>query len=246
MLMKQQMKQQKILEGGKASPTLSPLADFEAMNIKNWRLLKKNLCIPDNFLFIVGVIKYSKKYRQVNLRVGKERVFVQSFRNNINRARGYGDIYCLYEPETLYDNDIVLEKAALYQSLPDDTVKMILADGEHRQLKYVNQLFDHIREQWKLQDFSAKNVKTGIYEISFKTKSCGYFLKGRTYRVWATPVGIPKQDSGELVKGWLICDINCGLPALLEADQERLQPLPTTEGTKIGQFTYRNDTLVFE
>lgn len=242
-------KNQKILVGKKASHLLSTLSDFEGMTVEKWRHIRKERYIPDNFLFLAGVAKYPKHCPQATLRFGKELVFVQNFlphsNNKLYRTRGYGKLYSLYEPEKLCDDDVVLETSALYLALPDDTIKMVLADGEHRQLKGVDKMFHNLCEQRGLQDFSRPDDVLGIYEVTFKTKSCGYFLKDRTYLVWAMPVGIPDQISGELVKGWIICDINCGVPAILKADQETLCRLPSDEGDKIGVFTMKGNTLVF-
>lgn len=242
-------KNQKILVGEKSSHLLSALSDFEGMTVEKWQRIRKDRYIPDNFLFLAGVAKYPKHCPQANLRFGKDVVFVQNFLpyndNGIYRTRRYGNIYCLYEPEKLFDDDVVLEKSALYLALPDDTIKMVLADGEHRQLKSVDKMFHDLCEQRGLQDFSRLDDVLGIYEVTFKTKSCGYFLKDRTYLVWAMPIGIPDRISGELVKGWIICDINCGVPAILKANQETLCRLPSDEGDKIGMFTMRENTLVF-
>lgn len=242
-------KNQKILVGEKSSHLLSALSDFEGMTVEKWQRIRKDRYIPDNFLFLAGVAKYPKHCPQANLRFGKDVVFVQNFLpyndNGIYRTRRYGNIYCLYEPEKLFDDDVVLEKSALYLALPDDTIKMVLADGEHRQLKSVDKMFHDLCEQRGLQDFSRLDDVLGIYEVTFKTKSCGYFLKDRTYLVWAMPIGIPDRISGELVKGWIICDINCGVPAILKANQETLCRLPSDEGDKIGMFTMKENTLVF-
>lgn len=242
-------KNQKILVGEKSSHLLSALSDFEGMTVEKWQRIRKDRYIPDNFLFLAGVAKYPKHCPQANLRFGKDVVFVQNFLpyndNGIYRTRRYGNIYCLYEPEKLFDHDVVLEKSALYLALPDDTIKMVLADGEHRQLKSVDKMFHDLCEQRGLQDFSRLDDVLGIYEVTFKTKSCGYFLKDRTYLVWAMPIGIPDRISGELVKGWIICDINCGVPAILKANQETLCRLPSDEGDKIGMFTMKENTLVF-
>ena len=242
-------KNKKILVGKNASPILSTLSDFEGMSIEKWHNFRQNLQIPDYFLFLAGVAKNPKKCPEARLRFGKELVFVQNFLphsdNSVFRTRGYGNIYCLYEPEKLCRDDVVLEMSAIYQALPDDTIRLILSDGEHRKRACVDEMFVYLRKQRKLVDFAAEGVKPGLFEITFKNKSCGYFLKDRTYIVWASPVGIPDQVSGELVKGWIICDINCGVPAVLKDEQEKLKPLAVKEGDSVGLFIYHDDCLCF-
>lgn len=238
-----------ILEGEKHSPTTSALFDFEAVSVQNWRALKENLQVPDGFLFLAGVAKY-KRTPNVNLRFGKDYVFVQSFlphksEGGLYRTRNFGRIYSLYEPATKDDDDVVLDDTSIYLSLPKDRVRLVLGIGEHRNAKAVKQMFDFIRLQRGLRDFAPENSLPRLFEVTFKTKSCGYFLKGKTYQVWATPVGIPDQQTGEIAKGWIFCDINCGIPAIIKADREEFFALSDLDGTKIGLFTVRDKNLVY-
>lgn len=240
----------KILEGEKHSPSNSALCDFEALSLKSWKTLKDNLQVPDGFLFLVGVVKYERT-PNVSLRFGKDCAFVQSFLPHKSdggryRTRNFGRIYSLYEPEVKDEDDVVLDDTSIYLSLPNDRVRLVLGIGEHRKAKSVKQMFDFIRVQRGLQNFGQEGSLPGLFEVTFQTKSCGYFLKGKTYQVWATPVGIPDQQTGEIAKGWIFCDVNCGIPAIIKADREEFFPLSNQDGTKIGLFTVRDKNLVYE
>lgn len=239
----------KILLGEKHSPSTSPLFDFEAGTVKSWRLLKNALQIPDGFLFLAGVVKY-KGTPNANLRFGKDYVFVQSFLphksdGGIYKTRNFGRIYSLYEPATKDDDDVVLDDTSIYLSLPNDRVRLILGIGEHRNAKAVKQMFDFIRTQRGLRDFAPENSLPKLFEVTFKTKSSGYFLKGKTYQVWAAPVGIPDQQTGEIAKGWVFCDVNCGIPAIIKAEREEFIPLSANDGDKVGLFTVHGGNLVY-
>ena len=123
---------------------------------------------------------------------------------------------------------------------------LILADGECRNRRKVAEMFAHIRREKNLLDFAPKDTLPRIYKVNFEKKSCGYFLKNRTYYVFATPVGIPDNQSGEVNKGWLFCDINCGVPAIIPRTRESFIALDCNEGDKISMFTLRGDELVYE
>lgn len=240
----------KILKGEKCSPILSTLCDFEQLDVEKWLQIKQNHQIPDGFLFLAGVAKYPKKCPQAHLRFGKELIFVQNFRPYTNtaggeyRTRGYRKIFSLYEPENIFHDDVVLEVSGIYQAFSDGSIKMVLADGEHRKRSCVYEMFKKLCDERGFEDFSTQTGPL-LHEVTFNNRSCGYFLKGCSYTVWAMPIGIPDHVSGELIKAWLICDINCGVPAILRAEQEELLRLSIKEDSKVGLFSYHNDTLRF-
>jgi len=243
------MKKETIIIGEKRSRDYS-LIDFEGISPSRWQeVLQKNE-IPVGFLFLVGTAKYPKRYGYFHFKFGKEYIFIQSLLPHrseaIYKTRGYGALYALYEPEHLENDDIVLERSAIYQALPGNRIKMVLNDGEHRQRKCIAELFAYMRQQRGYVDFSIPEQSPALYEVTFTTKSCGYFLQGRTYNVWATPIGIPDERRGRIDKGWLFCDINCGVPGVMSAEREHFNPLPMAEGDKVGLFTVREGNLVFE
>ena len=241
-----------IIIGNKRSPLSSSLVDFEAVEEKSWAAVKYQKRIPDGFLFLAGVLKYNLKGSQgVNFIFGKDYVFVQSFlphgENGACQTRGFGRFYSLYEPEVREaKDDKVFNESAIYMALPDNKIKMILGDGEHRDPTKVQEMFSMICQDRGFQNFAAEDALPSLYEVTFKTKSCGYFLKDRTYVVWATPIGIPDPQFGELSKGWLFCDTNCGVPAVMRSEREEFIPLPSEEGSSVGLFTIRDGKLVKE
>ncbi|MBQ8871088.1 MAG: hypothetical protein IJ019_06930 [Alphaproteobacteria bacterium] len=172
--------------------------------------------------------------------------FLPHQKDDFMSSRGFGQIYSLYEPDAeKYADDVVLSESAIYQR-DGDRVMLILADGECRNRKCVAEMFEHIRRQKNLLDFAPKDSLPRLYKVTFKKKSCGYFLKDRTYYVFATPVGIPDVQSGEVNKGWLFCDINCGVPAIIPRTREAFVALNASEGDKVSMFNLRDDTLVYE
>lgn len=239
-----------ILEGERRNRLTSTLSDFESMSPDKWLNIQHSNRIANGFLFLVGTAKYHKRCPVANLRFGKDYVFVQNMLphegNNIYKTRGYGRIYALYEPEKLLADDLVLEESSIYQALPNGKIKLILTEGEHRDPVCVAKMFSYITQYRSLQDFAPENALPKLYEVTFTKKSCGYFLKGRTYLVWASPIGIPDAQTGEIAKSWLFCDINCGVPAIISAEREEFQPVACEEGAKVGLFTVRNGKLVFE
>lgn len=240
----------KIIEGERRNSVKSTLTDFEGLSSNNWKAIQQRNCIADGFLFLVGTAKYPKRCLIANLRYGKNHVFVQNMlphgKNNIYKSRGYGRIYALYEPAKLNADDIVLEESSIYQALPNGRIKLILTDGEHRDPMCVAKMFDYIIDYRSLQNFAPENALPKLYEVTFTKKSCGYFLKEETYLVWATPIGIPDTQTGEIVKSWLFCDVNCGIPAIINAEREEFHPIASQEGAKVGLFTVRDGKLVFE
>lgn len=244
------MKKEKILVGEKASAVRSSLCDFENMKPESWDAIRRDCKIPEGFMFLAGISKYHRRHNSTKLKYGKDHVFVQSFLphsdDKLFQTRGYGALYATYEPTGLYKDDIVLTESAIYQTMPDNRIRLILANGENRDAHCISCMFDDICRQKGLQDFSPLNTKPGLFEVTFNKKSCGYFLKGRSYIVWARPIGLPDQQSGELVKGWLFCDINSGVPAIMKADRETFTKLSDQEGDKVGIFTIENDNLVYK
>lgn len=239
-----------ILIGEKKSPIKSTLVDFESITRKQLASVVHQTQIPVGFVFLAGVMKYRNRV-SCPLRFGSEYLFVQSMapyhsENGIYRTRGFGNIYALYEPAEKNSDDVVLAESAVYQLLPANQIIMLLGQGEHLQSKCVGEMFAYIREQRNLQDFAPEGSLPQLYEVTFKVKSCGYFLHNRTYHVWATPVGTPDEQTGEIVKRWLFCDINCGIPAIIEATREEFVHIPVENGRKVGLFTYREGNLVFE
>lgn len=243
------MDKQKILIGTKESPLQSSLLAFENMSTSQWEAIKNECRIPVGFMFLAGVAKYHRRHSCTKFRCGKDHIFVQSFlphsEDGIYRTREYGSLYSLYEPDNLKPDDVVLESSAIYLLLPDNKIQLILADGENRDAKCIAQMFRGIILQKNLQDFAPACSLPRIYQVTFKKKSCGYFLKGRTYFVWAQPIGLPDQQSGEISKGWLFCDINCGVPAIMKADREEFIKIPDQDGDKVGLFTVSDHKLVF-
>lgn len=239
-----------ILIGGKKSNVTSSLADFEAISPEKFNMMANSQQVPNGFLFVVGVSKYKKNNGRTFLRCGKDLLFMQNFlphqKDDFMSSRGFGQIYSLYEPDAeKYADDVVLSESAIYQR-DGDRVMLILADGECRNRKCVAEMFEHIRRQKNLLDFAPKDSLPRLYKVTFKKKSCGYFLKDRTYYVFATPVGIPDVQSGEVNKGWLFCDINCGVPAIIPRTREAFVALNASEGDKVSMFNLRDDTLVYE
>lgn len=244
------MEKEKVLVGKKQSLGSSPLSIFEHGDVMQWKSVRRECNIPEGFMFLVGNIRYGYNPIAVRYRYGKERIFVQNFlphsQSDTYHTRRYGAIYGLYQPATLADDDVVLENIGLYQAMPNDRVKLILANGENRNATCIQQMFENICQQKGLQDFAPIESTPSFYQVTFRKKSCGYFLKGRTYIVWATPIGIPDHQLGEINKAWLFCDVNCGIPAIMKADRETFEPLSNEEGAKVGLFTVRNGNLVFE
>lgn len=240
------------LIGNKRSQVLSSLSDFEAITPKTFRSMADNCQIPDGFLFLVGVDKYKKRASPSSLRCGKDLLFIQNFlpysKESFSRNRGFGKLYSFYEPNADYqiaEDDIVLSESAIYQRKGDNIV-LVLADGECRNRKCVAEMFEHIRKEKNLLDFAPQNSLPRIYKVTFRKKSCGYFLKNKTYFVFATPVGIPDNQSGEVHKGWLFCDINCGVPAVIPRTRESFVAVDCDEGAKVSMFTLKGDTLVYD
>lgn len=244
------MKKEIILQGEKQNSISCELFIFENLDKTHWQNTKVDCQIPDGFMFLAGVSKYPRRHKGNKFRFGKESIFVQNFLphsgEGIYRTREYGALYSMYEPESLESDDIVLSHSSIYQSLPDDRIRLVLADGEHRIAEKVKQMFDDICQQRHLSDFSPKGSNPALYQVTFRKKSCGYFLLGRTYQVWGKPIGIADHQSGEVSKGWLFCDINCGLPAIIKADREEFIRLPDHDGAKVGIYTVRDGNLVFE
>lgn len=235
---------------GRKSPTTSVLADFESISPQNWKAIKEACRIPDYFLFLVGVARYPAKNRTPSFKFSGHHVFVQSMLPHrdagVYNTRNYGAFWSKYEPEERADDDMVFDESAVYQAMPDNRVTLIFGDGEHRSQERIAKVFHNLRGLKGLYDFSKAGCKPELYEVFFKTKSCGYFLKGRKYQVWATPVGIPDQQTGTVAKGWLFCDINCGVPGVITAEREKFIPLPMAEGSKIGLYAFRNGLLEFD
>lgn len=243
---------ERVLIGTKRSKVISSLSDFEAMTPETFKSMADNCQIPDGFLFLVGVNKYKKRGSPSCLRCGKDLLFIQNFlpysKENFVRNRFFGQLYSFYEPtedSLMNEDDIVLSESAIYQRKGDNIV-LVLADEECRNRKCVAEMFEHIRKEKNLLDFAPEKSLPRIYKVTFKKKSCGYFLKGRTYFVFATPVGIPDNQSGEVNKGWLFCDINCGVPAIIPRTRESFVAVDCNEGAKISMFTLKGDTLVYD
>ncbi len=239
-----------IIVGEKRSPISSPLYDFEQLSPEQWRQFREQKQIPDGFVFLVGTAKH-KKTPGIVLRVGKDSIFVQSFlphksEGGIYPTRGFGRIYSLYEPANRPAEDVVMEESAIYQVMPDNKVMMLLDNGEHRNAIKIKQMFCFMRQIKGFQDFAPVGSLPHLYEVTFKERSRGYFLKGMTYQVWATPIGIPDVSLGEIAKGWMFCDINCGILGVMKSQSEEFIPLAEEDGDKIGLFTVRDHNLVYE
>lgn len=240
-----------VLVGDKKSRLYSSISDFEAITPEKFSEMANLHQIPDGFMFVVGVNKYKPRNGPVCLRCGKDFVFMQNFlphsEDGIVRSRRFGQIYSLYEPEEkdIKSDDIILAESAIYQR-EGTHVRLILGDGECRNRKCIAEMFNLIRSQRQLLDFAPENALPHIYKVTFKKKSCGYFLKNRTYYVWAMPIGIPDVQSGEVYKGWLFADVNCGVPAIITRTREAFVDTNCQDGDKVSIFTLRGDTLVYE
>lgn len=245
------MKKNNVLIGEKNSKLCSSLSDFEAISPETFDELVRVHQVPDGFMFVVGVNKYKKRCGPSCFRFGKDMVFMQNFLPHSNdlyvRNRRFGQIYSLYEPDEKdrKEDDVILSEAAVYQR-HGNHIRLILGDGECRNRKCVAEMFKLIIEQRQLLDFAPEDSLPRIYKVTFKKQSCGYFLKDRTYYVFATPVGIPDVQTGEVNKGWLFADINCGLPAIIARTREAFIDTNCQEGDKVSFFTLRGDTLVYE
>lgn len=243
---------EKAFVGKKHSQLSSPLTFFEQISVQNWHYNRQRNHIPEGFLFLAGVVRYTKKRRHLaQYKFGKEYVFIQSmlpktpsFANEGHR--GFGSIYSFYEPSNICEDDIVLSETGIYQAMPSDHFRLVLANGEHRQAEYVAQMFGQLCAERKFENFSDGELPK-LYQVQFRKKSCGYFLKDRTYIVWAIPVGIPNFLLGCLNKGWIFCDIFCGIPSIIEFERETFENLDVAEGNQIadGLFIFQNNTLVF-
>ena len=239
-----------LLVGEKKTKLCSSLADFEAISLEKFNELARVNQVPDGFMFVVGVNKYKKHCGTACLRFGKDMVFMQNFLPHSNdpyaRNRKFGQIYSLYEPSAsdIKSDDVILSESAVYQR-DGDHIRLILGDGECRNRKRVAEMFKLIIEQRSLLDFAPEDSLPRIYKVTFKNQSCGYFLKNRTYYVFATPVGIPDVQSGEVHKGWLFSDINCGLPAIIKRTREAFIDTNCQDGDKVSFFTLRGDELVY-
>lgn len=239
-----------IIVGEKRSAMNSPLYDFEQISSSQWNQFKEQKQIPDGFVFLAGATKY-KNTPGIVLRAGKESIFLQSFLphksdEGLYSTRGFGRIYTIYEPANRPAEDVVLEESAIYLVMPDNKIMMLLNNGEHRNAAEVKQMFCFMRQLKGFKDFAPTNSLPHLYEVTFKERSRGYFLKGQTYQVWATPIGIPDVSLGEIAKGWMFCDINCGILGIIKSQSEEFIPLAEDDGTRIGQFKLRNHHLVFE
>lgn len=243
------MEKPRILVGSKQSPLQSSLLAFEHMSPNQWAGIKSECHIPTGFMFLAGVAKYHRRHPGTRFRCEKDHIFVQSFlphsSSEIHCTREYGALYSLYEPKDLKSDDVVLDSSAIYQALPDNKIRLVLANGENRNAACVAEMFRDIIAQKDLLDFSPAGSVPRIFQVTFEKKSCGYFLKGRTYLVWALSIGLPDQQSGEISKGWLFCDINCGVPAIMKADREDFIRVPDQDGDKVGLFTVSGHKLIF-
>lgn len=242
---------EKALIGQKRSSLHSALCSFEEIPVKEWKATRDYNCIPAGFLFLAGVVKYRHHRGLSPYKFDKDYIFVQSMlpyspEMSNQKRRGFGQVYSLYEPTGIYDDDVVLNETAIYQAMPDEHFRLILADGEHRHAKCVATMFAQMREDQRLEDFSD-GASPKLYRVTFQKKSCGYFLKGRTYYVWAMPIGIPNFQEGRINKGWIFCDAFCGIPCVIDFEREEFEALQLSEGDKIadGMFIYQNDKLVY-
>lgn len=242
---------ERALIGQKRSPLHSALRSFEEIPVSEWKATRNQNCIPAGFLFLAGVVKYRHHRGLSPYKLDDDYIFVQSMlpyspEMSNQKRRGFGQVYALYEPAELYDDDVALDETAIYQVMPDEHFRLILADGEHRKAECVALMFAQMCEDQRLENFSD-GAAPKLYRVTFQQKSCGYFLKGRTYHVWAMPVGIPNFQEGRLHKGWIFCDAFCGIPCVIDFERENFEALQLSEGDKIanGMFIYRDDMLVY-
>lgn len=239
-----------IIVGEKRSLVNSPLYDFEQLSPEQWKQFREQKQIPDGFVFLAGAAKY-KKTAGIVLHAGKEHIFIQSFLphksdGGLYSTRGFGRIYSLYEPANRPAEDVVMEESAIYLVMPENNIMMLLDNGEHRNAAKVKQMFCFMRQIKGFQDFAPEGSLPHLYEVTFKGRSRGYFLKGQTYQVWATPIGIPDISLGEIAKGWMFCDINCGILGITKSQSDEFIPLAEEDDAKVGLFTVQNHNLVFE
>jgi len=78
---------------------------------------------------------------------------------------------------------------------------------------------DGLREEHKL--LATSDIKMLRYHCD---KSRGYFLAGRDYDVWAQLVG-QVENTQELTKKVLIVDYNCGLPCVVDFNEDNFELL---------------------
>jgi hypothetical protein len=239
----------KILTGEKHSRLSESLYDFEHISQQLWHSIRMQCRIPNGFLFLAGVVKYPRQWQnRAPLRFGKDQIFVQNLlphsdNGGLYQTRGYGALYSFYEPTQLAADDLVLTSSAIYQAVDGDAVRMVLAPNEHRNAVAVGKMFEDICAERGLLEFAPCHTLPALYEVTF-SRSCGYFLQGRTYQVWAKPIGIPDRLSAEVNKGWLLADVNCGVPAVLKESREVLTPIPS--GHAVGLFALDGQTLVYK
>lgn len=212
-------KQKKFLVGARRSAGQSDLAVFE--NYQHWPALHANKIIPVGFYFVAGILCHLQQ-RKADLHPG---IFVQGYRPHSSSGmftvdrRSYGAIWVGEIPETAEKDDVHLIEANLYRMVHGDDFELVLANKEWQDEEKVTAFMKRFREELGLEGLSG--LKKFKYTCE---KSRGYFLKGRNYEVWSQLVGRPEK-SLELTKKVLIVDLHCGVPCVVDYQEENFSPM---------------------
>lgn len=197
------MKKNAIQMIGRKSPLDSPFSVFESFG--EWTSLKATKILPPNAYFVVVLL---------NKKIGADihpNIFVQGYRPHSSGAHVSADKrrYGAFVPDGMpskYNDDVVFITSQLYQIKGEHEVDLVLAKGECFQQEKMKNLVDRISQE---RQYSLLG-ELGLYTYHC-TESFGYFLKDRTYKVWAILVG---ENAGfTLNKKMLIFDYSTGIPA---------------------------------
>ncbi len=212
-------KKEKFLVGERRSSGASDLAVFESY--KHWPALHATKIIPVGFYFVAGILCDAQK-RKADLHPN---VFVQGYRPHSSSGmfaadkRAYGAIWVGEMPETAEKDDVHLLEANLYRIVHGNDFELVLANKEWEDEEKVDAFIRRFREEQGLEGLS--NIKKLNYSCD---KSRSYFLKGRKYEVLAQLVGRPEK-SLELTKKVLIVDLHCGVPCVVDYQEDNFSPM---------------------
>ena len=206
--------------GDRRSPVSSALAVFECSNV--WSKLQPTKIIPEGFYFIAGLLPHNLR-RKADV---VPNIFVQGYRPHsenclfASEQRSYGALWVgEMEEEKLRKDDICLMEANVYQVVGNGCFRLVLMNLEWREHTNASVFMDGLREEHKL--LATSDIKMLRYHCD---KSRGYFLAGRDYDVWAQLVG-QVENTQELTKKVLIVDYNCGLPCVVDFNEDNFELL---------------------
>lgn len=201
--------------GERRSSVDAALAVFECSKV--WDRIQAIKIIPKGFYFVAGLLPYHMKSK-VDI---VPNIFVQGYRPHsgngpfASEQRSYGALWVGdITGKTLGKDDICLVQANVYQVVENGCFRLVLMDQEWRDFSLASDFMARLRDEHKLLETSE--IKRFIYHCD---KSRGYFLSGRNYEVWAQLVG-QVENTQELTKKVLIVDYNCGLPCVVDFDED--------------------------